>query len=615
MARLDSKYIKRYNGETHFPTFEAWVMDVCIYMRAQGYGGPDRDAERITIVPGVLGPEAIDWMRMFVLSPNRDKVHWTFIEVIHAFYDRFIHASTTQDSRNAFENAKFEREKGVDAYHAKLVEHAWNMATGPDQFTMNMKFLSGLPDDYLDKILEDHLTAENASLSELLTAARRAENIEREKRLLKRTIQKSSSHQTHKSSSRPPDKKKDAHDSRPKIQTITGKRRDIAKLFQGSKRMFIIPKKDSGHHNPRPSNHNDRNRDAHRGDRHDSNNVKSNNNDNACFKCGKKGHYAPDCPQNKGRDRVHVRAAHTAVPEDEDTRSHHSERQDDDNYQSDHHQKESDNDTITVGFSGHSDAPDDDNEGTYSDNESYRAMRAIEDDEPPPLQPVSDSEESYTDSEGGENSPRNKFEIEFRKNYAPNEPILRNSTLESTERCGASNIVDSQSAGAKTQPKESTRYKLRIKRNDVRERPQRTIDEKRCLLTYTELGGRKALTLWDSGSTTSGVTPNFAYANNMSCFLLKNPVRLQLGTVGSKSMITYGTLQTIYGPQPEYLDIINLDRYDAVLGVDYMNRHRVKLDFDKCEIQVDGRTLPATIAVSESATPANRTRVHKPKPN
>jgi len=43
-----------------------------------------------------------------------------------------------------------------------------------------------------------------------------------------------------------------------------------------------------------------------------------------------------------------------------------------------------------------------------------------------------------------------------------------------------------------------------------RMRPQATPEEKECLATWVEVNGLKAWALWDSGSTTTGITPAFA---------------------------------------------------------------------------------------------------------
>jgi len=65
------------------------------------------------------------------------------------------------------------------------------------------------------------------------------------------------------------------------------------------------------------------------------------------------------------------------------------------------------------------------------------------------------------------------------------------------------------------------------------ERPQRSMAEKECLVTYTKVNRHEAWMLWDSGSTATGVMPAFAHVANLRVFPLTNPHVLQLGTIGS----------------------------------------------------------------------------------
>ncbi|KAG6882205.1 hypothetical protein C0995_013617 [Termitomyces sp. Mi166 len=50
--------------------------------------------------------------------------------------------------------------------------------------------------------------------------------------------------------------------------------------------------------------------------------------------------------------------------------------------------------------------------------------------------------------------------------------------------------------------------------------------EKECLVTYVEVNGHSAWTLWDSGSTTMGITPQFAHVNTICVHELSEPLML-----------------------------------------------------------------------------------------
>jgi hypothetical protein len=95
-----------------------------------------------------------------------------------------------------------------------------------------------------------------------------------------------------------------------------------------------------------------------------------------------------------------------------------------------------------------------------------------------------------------------------------------------------------------------------------------------------------------TGSTTISVTHDFAQVANLNMHQLENPVTLQLGTVGSHSMINYGARARIeLGPVVEenaYADVVNIDRYDMIIGIPFMQRHRLVLDFDQNSLSMQG---------------------------
>ncbi len=48
----------------------------------------------------------------------------------------------------------------------------------------------------------------------------------------------------------------------------------------------------------------------------------------------------------------------------------------------------------------------------------------------------------------------------------------------------------------------------------------------------------------------------------------------------------------------EYVDIVNIDRYDLLMGTPFMHRHNVILDFDKKCVMVDGKDIPTEAIIN-----------------
>lgn len=145
-------------------------------------------------------------------------------------------------------------------------------------------------------------------------------------------------------------------------------------------------------------------------------------------------------------------------------------------------------------------------------------------------------------------------------------------------------------------------YAVRIEHSaNVRRRTQGVAGESRpkkfftTLVAEISINGHKALVLFDSGSTTDSVTPEFAHIARMTQFRLDEQVTLQLGCVGSKSKISYGShapVDVLGTVERVYFDIVNIDRYDAILGTPFLERFKVCLDFQDRTVRIKGAIHP-----------------------
>ncbi|KAG6872454.1 hypothetical protein C0992_009609 [Termitomyces sp. T32_za158] len=131
---------------------------------------------------------------------------------------------------------------------------------------------------------------------------------------------------------------------------------------------------------------------------------------------------------------------------------------------------------------------------------------------------------------------------------------------------------------------------------DKLQRPHYTPQEKECLVTYVEVNKHPAWMLWDSGSTTTGITPQFVHVNAIRVHELMEPLMLQLGTVGSCAVVQFGAevkVKTSGQLTKEYVDIANFDRYDMIIGTPFMHKNKVSLDFVNNRVIVNRTPLRA----------------------
>ena len=123
------------------------------------------------------------------------------------------------------------------------------------------------------------------------------------------------------------------------------------------------------------------------------------------------------------------------------------------------------------------------------------------------------------------------------------------------------------------------------------DRPQRKMEEIQCLTAHVTINGVKAYALFDSGSTTDAMSPEFAKVAKMPLYTLERPMTLKLGCVGSKSKINFGMKAKAHfagQSTEEYFDIANIDQYDIILGIPYMHKNGIVLDIPAQEIVVRG---------------------------
>jgi hypothetical protein len=111
--------------------------------------------------------------------------------------------------------------------------------------------------------------------------------------------------------------------------------------------------------------------------------------------------------------------------------------------------------------------------------------------------------------------------------------------------------------------------------------------------------------LFDSGSTTDTVSPDFARVSNVPILRLEKPATLQLGCSGSRSKINFATISVVeFGSTTtkNYLDIANLDKYDCILGTLFLRKHGISLDFEFQEIVIHGKLRIPALPEGEGAS-------------
>lgn len=596
LRRMDGKSVGLYMGGKTFSELEEWLTNLVLYLQASQYGGPERDGECVLAVAEFLGPNPKRWYNRKVHSVRRTQLTWTFEEVIVAMYTRYVHPSSMQDARVAFEATRYNPAEGVQAFYETLQDHAENMRTYPDEYSMMDAFLKGIPSEMTQEMIMNGYNPEMHTVDDFLTEAiaietakKTAANYRSRSRTTAATPAAAQPRKDY-----PPRRDDKRGDKRVLRLPVIGKTyvpRTQAYNADGTRRIFIQTKDMK---NPQPLDRRPARQYAERAPRRSDPKPARKGN---CFKCGKPGHFSNECPDGD-KPKDYIRAARTAADPDAD-----DEKSDKDDGKEEGKDPGSDNaadsdvsaETVTSmdihGYAFLEEA------GSEGDN-----MFAIREHETEVEEVLIEYETIDSEDDSHDDSPIPTMSDHVRT-------IREEDANEAVSTTGKP--LDRRVVYRKVHVRVSL---------EARDRPEYPPEKKECLASFIKVGGVEAWALYDSGSTTCGMTPAFTDVAKLKVFPLKKPIVLQLGTIGSRSTVNHGIEPVMEMPGfkgTTYMDVANFDRYDMILGTPFMRENGVVLDFNTNTVIVNGVRSPATrVALADTDGRARRYRtVEKVKAN
>ena len=515
----DAAAIIKYAGQNDNGIFTRWLDHLLMYFQLNRMCGPDNELVRLSAMYSSLEGVAEEWYRDLILhTPKRS---WTFEKAACSLFLTYVFGSAASHAAREFNEVKYSRSEGAREYAQRLKTKARHLARKPDESTMIVRFLAGLPNDVSRRLtLRERLDPMRHRFKNFVAKLHELEEAENVTKTVGAAVldeQRKASVQGPRRPSRPqPDNRNRLFEAQrsPAIQQnhrqAAAERKPDDRLAKGKG-----PAKEV-----------------------------------TCFRCQGKGHYSsdPNCPmfeRNGGpsrqlRDRPQLKAAR--ISEEDDKAS-------------------------TVNRS----SEEADGAGDWDDGSQWDS--------------ATEEGESLHSLEGGPQL--NK--------------ISTGDALSGTADTDMVYVRAMRDKVISIQKENPSRAAM----NTKIDRPRRSKAYESCLAAYVEVNGMEAFTLFDSGSSADAISPDFAQVSDTRIHTLDKPIPLQLGTVGSRASINYGVRTSVeFGGKKEekyYLDVVNIDRYDAILGAPFMRKFGIQLDFGSNSIVVGSATIRALLPEEEAA--------------
>lgn len=552
---LKNDNVTKYSGSPKYNDIEQWLVIVVHRYALLKLGGSSATTDRVRLLTLLeyLEGTALTWFNNHVLNSKRTIVHWTFCEAIMALYDRFVLPSMMHEARESFRSVKYTTQLGVQGFYDELVQRGSNMAVYPDQHTMLEEFLKGIPYDMRTRCFKEFgLNPESNDMDDFVSTALRIEHGNRVDAYYntiahaKVTVSTGGAKVKPSAIKHPAERyesklkprvgfQKTYGNHREKPRAFTPKATDRTGAHSAPKTTQVVPYKRN-------------------------NAAKPDKASSECFKCGIIGHFASEC-KNEPKKKAFLRAAHTVVApsEESDADDENSSLRNESRFEAETNAEYYDHDDPQEIEVAASDLYEDHGQEDY-DSDFIHSMDVVPTER--------DDELSLTGKPP--------------------------STVQSIPRLAA---VKENALSSAQDEQNTTKKKFKfLSSGRTRMRPTVPPEDKECLATWVKVGNLEAWALWDSGSTTTGITPAFAEHAKVVIDTLEDPHTLQLGTVGSRSSIKYGAdvnIQVAKVNATSYVDIANFDRYDMIVGTPWMKRNKVLLDFEKNQVVIDGTPVDA----------------------
>lgn len=553
-----------FAGEDDLAIFQNWLVKLCSWLRAYKLVGSQNDAARRDFLSRALTGKAETWYFHHVMGPRRDRYFAenssedTFTNHVKLIACQFITPASCIQARQRYDKIRYDSKQGIRAFMKELEYETSQMLEEVDDYSIRKRMFNSVPQALIKIILRNQNLSIITTNTEAWVDAIESEELRMAEESImfpyqsrdKETERTPRGYRTSNNTGLRYDRKDRRHEEtkgKPSVSAIhatTPPTSDAKQYRKYDKRTEGKPPRD----------------------------LK----DVTCYSCGGKGHYSKskECPNTMDSAHLHlisigeIEDLPEAVLEDYEREVAGGERERVDEFTEDEE---------------HSD--DDDPYGT---GYAISSIHVCNDDEREDveLQIAAISKSNFKEDEDLareiEETIRDSFEARGSGHKAPKGPTR--SQLAKANKTNYASNANVRPAKHKAQDKATNRQGLS---------------------TVVKIDGVEALVLFDSGSEIDCISPDFARAIGLQHETKDSPVLLKLATKGQHSTCSYEVKPTLEFAGnvsiPVCLDVINLDRWDILLGSPFSNMFGVLLNFKDRTINWDDVKIPALPSDQEAA--------------